>query len=288
MERSTRPRLPAGEPNQAAEAERAPLVEFVRLIPDGRPPKRADRSGAGSLPGRAMRYCDALTSATGFGYWIFPPMDLELMWDGEQIFWSFADAPAWMPISGTPSGAVQFPGFAAAFDEIAPESLQGYSPPFLTALPEIGNIQIWTGLLARTRPGWSLNVRAPVNLAATPGLVAWEGIIETDHWFGPLFNNFRITRTDFPVRLRAQAPFLQVQPIPQIAYRDELLNGARIKEVADMNARDWSDFGDIVLPNEAKQAAQGTYAVRLRKRRACPHHAALMARTVAEDEDTGT
>ncbi len=40
-------------------------VEFFRLIQQIRPPKRAERSAAGYLPGRAMRYCDALTSATG-------------------------------------------------------------------------------------------------------------------------------------------------------------------------------------------------------------------------------
>ena len=52
------------------------LVRFHRLIPGARPPQRADRSAAGTLPTRAFRYCEAATSASGFGWWLFPPMDL--------------------------------------------------------------------------------------------------------------------------------------------------------------------------------------------------------------------
>lgn len=270
----------ASKPQAATKPQGA--VDFVKLIPQGRAPKRADRSGAGSLPGRAMRYCDALTSATGYGYWIFPPIDLQLMWDGEQIFWSYENAAAWMPLSNAPSGAAQFPGFSDLFDAMAPPELQGYSPPFLTALPELGGVQVWTGLLARTKPGWGLAVRQPVNLPGTPGLVAWEGIVETDHWFGPLFSNFRITRTDVPVRLRSHVPFLQVQPVPQIAYREEILNNYGMRSGDEMTADDWADFASVLMPDAAKQASQGTYAVRIRKRRGCPMHAEMLKRTMEE------
>lgn len=259
------------------------ILEFVKLIEPGRSPKRADRSAGGSLPGRAMRYCDALTTATGYGYWLFPPIDLQLMWDGEQVFWSYEDAAAWLPLSGAASGAVQFPGFSARFDKFAPTELQGFAPPFLTALPELGGIQIWTGLMARTRPGWSLNVRMPVNLPGIPGLTSWEGIVETDHWFGPLFLNFRITRTNFPIRLRAHIPFVQIQPVPQVAYRDDTLNNFTVRSAETMTSSDWDDFSDVLIPNESKIDHQGTYAVRLRKRRTCPHHADLLQQTLSSD-----
>lgn len=246
------------------------LVEFFRFIPQARMPKRAERSAAGFLPSRAMRYCDALTSATGFGYWVFPPLTMRLLWDGEQVYWAQDDSEEWMPVSGTETGAVQYPDFGETFDSIAPDYLHGYSPPFLTALPELGGIQIWTGLLAKTRPGWSLNVRQPVNLPATPGLTAWEGVVETDIWFGPLFNNFRITKTDTPVILRANTPFLQVQPIPQIAYRDEHLGDFECREAESLSETDWSRLSKVLLPNPDWEARQGEYAVTVRKRRLCP------------------
>ena len=217
-----------------------------------------------------MRYCDALTSATGYGYWLFPPMDIRLLWDGEQVFWSYGEDETWLPLSGTDSGAVQFPGYAARFDDTAPDFLRGYSPPFLTALPELGGVQIWTGLLERTRPGWSLSVRSPVNLPGIPGLVAWEGIVESDIWFGPLFTNVRLTRTDMPVQIRAYAPFLQVQPVPQLAYSEDVLGAFDCVEAAVLTEADWQRLGDVLLPNPDHEARQGSYAVTVRKRRLCP------------------
>ena len=246
------------------------IVEFCRLIPQARLPKRAERSAAGYLPSRAMRYCDALTSATGYGYWVFPPMDFRLLWDGEQVFWSYGDDESWLPLSGTDSGAVQFPNYSAVFDASAPEALRGYSPPFLTALPELGGVQIWTGLLAKSSPGWSLSVRAPVNLPPAPGISTWEGIVETDIWLGPLFTNIRLTRTGVPIHLRAHTPFLQVQPVPQLAYREETLASFACTDAAELSGSDWDRLGEVLLPHPDHEARQGSYAVKVRKRRTCP------------------
>jgi hypothetical protein len=255
-------------------------VEFFRLIPSTRPPKRAERSAAGYLPARAMRYCDALTSATGYGYWIFPPMDIRLLWNGEQVFWSYGDDESWLPLSGTDSGAVQFPNYAAFFDATAPEALTGYSPPFLTALPEPGGVQMWTGLLAKSRPGWSLSVRSPVNLPAIPGLATWEGIIETDLWLGPLFTNFRLTKTDLVVHVRANTPIIQVQPVPQLAYREEILSAFAVSEVGDLASEDWDRLAQVLLPHPNPTVRQGEYAVAVRKRRTCPYDSSAL--TVAK------
>jgi hypothetical protein len=251
-------------------------VEFFRLLPSGKPPKRAERSAAGYLPGRAMRFCDAMTSATGYGYWIFPAMDIRLIWDGEQIFWSYGPDETWLPLSATDSRAVQFPNYATEFDATAPDALQGCSPPFLTALLEPGGVQMWTGLLVKTRPGWSVSVRSPVNLPAVPGLVTWEGIIETDLWFGPLFTIFRITKTDMPVHIRAQIPILQVQPVPQLAYREETLRSFAVTDVAEMAGEDWDRLGQVLLPNPHPTIRQGEYAVMVRKRRMCPYDPAAL------------
>ncbi len=191
-------------------------LRFHRLIGSARLPQRADRAAAGTLPTRAYRYCEAVTTAAGYGWWVFPPMDMQLIWDGHDIFWYFDGASDWIPLS--PS--VQFPDFSRAFDEAAPSSLRGCAPPFLTTSLESGIVQIWTGLMVRTAPEWSVLVRPPANLPASGGYSLYEGIVETDWWFGPLFTNVRLTRTHKPVHLRADFPLLQVQPLPREAYAE--------------------------------------------------------------------
>jgi hypothetical protein len=244
-----------------------PVLRFHRLIPAARAPQRASRDGAGTLPIRAARYCDAVTTACAWGYWVFAPMDLSLYWDGDSLFWSCALFPEWMALDD----AAQFPHFADAFDAMAPEAARGAAPPFLTRLPEPGAVQIWTGLIARTAPDWSLVIRPPVNLPLSGGYTLFEGILEPDLWCGPLFANLRLTRSHAPVRLAADLPLLQVQPLPRLAYGE----AAHAMELAEgLGAAEWEAYGrDIVAPNADPDRAPGRYARAARRRRRCPAHA---------------
>lgn len=248
------------------------IVCFYRLIEQARPPQRADRSAAGTLPTRATRYCEAVTSATAFGWWAFPPTDLMLLWDGTDIFWQHEGVSDWLPLM--PSA--QFPGFAAKFNAAAPPVLKDCSPPFLTALPEPGSVQIWTGLMARTAPGWHLLLRAPANLPTPGGFSLYEGIVATDRWFGPLFTNLRLTRTDVPVRMRADFPLLHIQPVQQFAYSDNILSSmVFLSDICELQDDDWTDYrSTIVVPNKDPDRAFGAYGIAARKRQQtiCPRH----------------
>lgn len=241
-----------------------PIVRFYRLIGDARLPQRADRSAAGTLPMRAYRYCEAVTTASAFGWWVFPPADIQLLWDGQDIFWQCTGWDDWLPLA--PSA--QYPDMSKRFDAAAPKSLAGCSPPFLTALPEPGTVQIWTGLMARTVGDWSLLIRAPANVPLPGGYCMYEGIIETDHWFGPLFTNLRLTRTEVPVQFREDFPLAQVQPLPRVAYADNTLSAADyVAEITGLKPSDWTDYQTaIAAPNENHDRPLGAYAVATRKR----------------------
>ena len=245
-----------------------PIARFFRLIEQARPPQRADRSAMGTLPTRAYRYCEAVTSAAGYGWWIFPPMDMQIMWDGTDIFWHYEGADVWMKLM--PSA--QFPGFSAQFDAAAPPELQGFSPPFLTALPEPGTLQLWTGLIARTAPDWHLLLRAPANLPLPGGFTQYEGIVETDRWFGPLFTNLRFTRSHTPIRLRADFPLLQAQPVRPLDYAPETLAAMSMAgPMADFEPEVWNAYRTTIAePNLDRDRPFGAYAATVRKARKCP------------------
>jgi Family of unknown function (DUF6065) len=244
---------------------KVPLVTFHRFIPNARLPQRADRSAAGSLPTRAFRYCEPATSASGYGYYVFPPIGFSLQWDGHDIMWTWDGATAWFPLR-----SAQFPGFSAMFDAVAPEAIREYAPPFVSALQEPGLVQIWTGIVARTAPGWSLMVRPPANIQRRGAYELFEGIIETDHWFGPLITNLRLTKTDVPIDFRPDFPLLQVQPLPRHAYEEATLNNYElVPDLKQLTPEDWDDYYDtVVRPHVQEVRPRGQYAAAARKRRA--------------------
>jgi hypothetical protein len=130
-------------------------------------------------------------------------------------------------------------------------------------------IQLWTGLVVRTAPGWSLLVRAPANLPRSGGWDAFEGIVETDRWFGPLITNLRLTKTNVPIDFKPDYPLLQVQPIPRDAYEDSTLNNYEVvPDLAQFTPEDWDDYYDtVVRPNSQVVRPRGQYAAASRKRR---------------------
>jgi len=248
-----------------------PNVRFYSFIDGARPPQRADRSAVGTLPMRAVRYCEAVCSATAFGWWLFCPIDCWVLYDGTGMFWS-QDGDTWLPLSD----ACHFPGFPEKWDEVAPPELAGMCPPFLTALGEHGGfLQVQFGLMARAAPGWGLLVRRPANFPLMTHVEHFEGIVEPESWFGPLFINLRLTKTDTPIRLRADLPLAQVQPVPCTLYGDAVLGDMQMAapRLADFGATEWSDYTRRVAePNRRPDRPYGAYAVETRKRRkaVCP------------------
>src|SRR5580704_8320065 len=157
----------------------AAICRFYRLVPDAPAPRRADRSADGMVPTRGYRYCEALASASAFGWYLFPPMNFSLVWDGVEM-----------------------------------------APTFIAQSRDPGLVQIWSGYLASTAPGWALLSRSPANIPRTQGYEHYEGILETDTWFGPLFTNIRLTRTNSPIEFHKRYPLFQVQPVLRSCYRE--------------------------------------------------------------------
>ena len=239
-----------------------PTVQFFRFVETGRVPQRADRSAGGTLPTRAFRYCEAATTAAALGWYIFPPVAFRLYWTGTETYWTYAGAPSWYPL-----GAAQFPGLRERFDSIAPDDIKAYSPTFLGALPEPGVIQVWSGLVAQTKPDWSLVARGPANLPRTSGYDVFEGVIEADRWFGPLFINIRLTRTNCPIEFDPNLPLFQVQPIHRDAYSDFVLNDVVMRDFETINRDEWNAYHrTVVQPSQARYPS-GAHASAVRKRR---------------------
>jgi hypothetical protein len=114
-------------------------------------------------------------------------------------------------------------------------------------------------------------VRGVANLSHSLSYQMLEGIIETDEWFGPLFDNIRILKTDVPIQFRSDTPFLQVQPVRKEVYADKLLQNFSVKNLDELSTDDWQAFHrTVVTPNITPERKHGQYAVAARKRAAHP------------------
>jgi hypothetical protein len=232
-------------------------ARFYRLIPGIPEPRRADRSADGMIPMRAYRYCEALTAASAFGWYLYPPINFSLLLEGNEIFWTYEGANGSYPLGGA-----QFPGFRQFFEDNAPEAVKRLAPPFLAASREPGVVQIWSGYLAWTAPGWALLSRKPANIPITKAYEHFEGIVETNSWFGPLFTNIRLTRSNVRIDFHKTQPLFQVQPVLRESYRNppfELL------EFEDLSDADWQRFEATMKPNANNMRSPGHYAVETRK-----------------------
>jgi len=246
-----------------------PDIKFYRLLRAAPQPVRAARDAMGHLPIRATRYCDASAAASSFGWWLYPPMDFSLLWDGRRILWSWGGRTDWLLLD-----AAQFPGYAAEFDAAVPHDMRGFSPPFLTALPEPGHVQVWSGFFTRSAPGWSLLIRAPANMRSPGDVLTYEGIVEADFWFGPVFANLRLHRQNEPVRFSAAQPFLQVQPVHRLSYTEAAMNAmSLVPDLEGLTTADWTDYAKTIVDrSQAPPDSAGSYAIaaRRRRKRECP------------------
>ncbi|MBE7638316.1 hypothetical protein GUA87_15770 [Sneathiella sp. P13V-1] len=240
------------------------IIRFYRMIPDTPTPQRADRSAGGLIPTRAFRYCEPMTTASAFGWYIFPPMDFSVYWDGNDMYWRYADMDSWFPLE-----ASQYPDYAPTFNDIAPQDIKGYSPPFISSAPEPGVLKIWSGLIAKTAKDWSILVRRPANLPGSQLYEHYEGIVETDHWFGPLFTNLRITKTDSPITIKREMPLMQVQPLHRSTYDEKILKDFEFIDGAEnFDDEDWLNYHQTVIaPGDAHKRERGLYAKASRKNR---------------------
>jgi hypothetical protein len=125
---------------------------------------------------------------------------------------------------------------------------------------------------------WSVLVRPPANLPRSLAYDLYEGIVESDRWFGPLFTNLRLIKTDLPIAFSTETPLLQVQPLHRSTYADEVSNRfGLVGAMGDFPAEAWARYEEhMVKPNVAPTRPIGAYAAEVRRRRrgACPVHSA--------------
>jgi hypothetical protein len=248
----------------------APTVTFHKVYPAAISPMRADKAALGIMPTMAFRHCEPMRTASAFGWYIFPPEDISLRWNGADTDYLNLETGQWEPLS-----QAYLPGLNAYWDEHAPDELKGLAPPYISVLPMRGFIQIWSGLLCATKPDWSVLIRPLANIAASHKFNCFEGLLESDRFQPfPLFINIQLLATDTPINILKVFPLFQVQPLHRSTYGEaahafaerEGLGTMENGESA-MTPEHWAGYRRTIrleVPDQPPE--QGQYTTTTRKR----------------------
>lgn len=247
-------------------------VKIHRIYPGAIPPMRADASALGTLPAAAFQYCEAIRSASAFGWYVFPAADLQLRWDGAEA-WILEPDGDWRVLTS----AFLEDEFYDDWDRHAPDDHKGLRIPHVSTLFVPGIVQIWTGLLVSTQPDWSVLIRPLANLSGSHAWLAYEGLVETDLFAPcPLFINLRLLSTSGVISIPKRRPLFQLQPVRRECYADTTMalsealgTGPGSPEQPGMSAADWDGVRRTVRSVQSVREAGefGRYGARVRRRR---------------------
>lgn len=243
-------------------------VKFHRVYPAAISPMRADKSALGLMPTLAFRHCEPMRTASSFGWYAFPAEEINLRWNGSDTF--VKHDGSWQPLVRS-----ELPGFTEYWNQHVPPDLVDLAPPFLTRLQLPGLVQVWTGLLCSTAPGWSVLVRPPSNMRGSFLYSAHEGIVETDQFaLCPLFMNLQLIATDVDIQIPKMVPLLQVQPLLRETYNENAhsaheVDGLGVQEDGKpaMRPEEWQAYRRTIrVEEQGLPPESGHYAADARRR----------------------
>jgi hypothetical protein len=189
-------------------------LKVWRLHPDGCPIAPADRSLRGTAHKGGTRWCGPYTHANKAGWWLFPPVDMDITWNGGSEF----DWELHTPYSDVDRHLIHF---LLDGDEVSAHKWlnEGGRDKFSWGLVEEGVVQIWTGCIFETPPGWGLHIRSPINLG-NPNFHVMEAVLETDWLQQDIWMNLVFDKPGERVELRRDGwpPVAQLVPIRKEAY----------------------------------------------------------------------
>src|SRR5262252_5930944 len=157
-------------------------AQASRVIP-------AEKTLNGAANPAAVKWCGPYSTVNRLGWWLFPPVNVDITWHGDRF-----EHDLLQPYDDW--------DYRLLHTLLRPEDNSDTSKwcqptgrtKFTWAAVEPNVVQIWSGLIFETPPGWCLHIRSPVNAPNPRQLIhVMEGVLETDWmqydiWFNVVFD----------------------------------------------------------------------------------------------------
>jgi hypothetical protein len=226
-------------------------LKVWRLHPNGCPIVPAERTLSGTANKDAVRFCGPFTHANQAGWWVFPPVDVDITWrGGRQFEWEILT-----PYTDADDHLIRF--LIEDGDEVTPGewlTTEGRTK-FTFGLLEEGVVQIWTGCIFEVPTGWALQLRSPINFPRRPCYVM-EAMIEADWLQYDIWLNLAFDRPNETVQLRREGwpPIAQLVPVHKETY--DALWGLET-ELVNRNSEDANRVFEFYIQYNQRKFASG-------------------------------
>jgi Family of unknown function (DUF6065) len=210
-----------------------------RVHPQGARICPAEKTLRGDATSAATRWCGPFSHANEYGFWVFSPVDLDVVWHGGRSFEHRFES-LYTDDDAAVVSRLQRPGEQYRY-------VPRRKVEFGSTLESV--VSIWTGCIFETPPDWGLMIRNPVNINASAIFRAQEAILETDWLPYDIWINLQFVQQDKWARLRRSdgwPPIAQLLPVPREAYDRRWRLAERPLERTSPEGRDlydrWIDY----------------------------------------------
>jgi Family of unknown function (DUF6065) len=192
------------------------FIKAWQLHPKSCRIEKAEKTCMGLANKGGTQWCGPYTNANRAGFWLYSPIDIDFTWDGESFQIHHMEEYGGedyslvknlvRPSDNSNFEKWCFPGAGRTKTTIG--------------LVEKNVIQLWTGIIFETPPGWCLHIRSPVNFPKS-GIEIMEAVLETDWMHYDIWMNVVCTEKNKKISIRKDTPIAQIIPVRRETFKAE-------------------------------------------------------------------
>jgi hypothetical protein len=186
--------------------------------------EKAEKSCMGLANPGAVQWCGPYVNANQYGFWVYSPVDIDFVLENGEF--KIINMEDYDDEDYRTVRSLVRPDDHSDFEKwIFPNS--GRTKITLGSV-EPNVIQIWTGLIFQTPPGWCLHIRSPINFPSR-GFNIVEAVLETDWLQYDIWMNLSVTEPGKTISIRKDIPIAHLLPVRREGFKGEWdLNRERI------------------------------------------------------------
>jgi hypothetical protein len=178
--------------------------------------EKAEKSCKGLANQGAVQWCGPYVNANQYGFWVYPPVDMDFSFENGNF--KVTNMEGYDDEDYRVVRSLIRPEDHSDFEKwIFPNSGRT-KVTFGSVEPNV--VQIWTGLIFQTPPGWCLHIRSPINFPQY-GFNVMEAVLETDWLQYDIWMNLSVTEVGKIISIRKDTPIAQLVPVRREGFKGD-------------------------------------------------------------------